>query len=77
MISPLELEEHNQGPTPTELFEAFSASGAESVIPLMPFGRSKGNPINTLSTISLLTFYEKRYFNDYPDCKEWVEENLL
>ena len=65
MISQNELAEHKTNDVIREPF------------PTMPFGRWKGYAITMHTDESLIIFYQEGTFNDYPECKEWIEDNLL
>ena len=47
-------------------------------VPKLPYNcRYKGMPLSQIPKEFLLIEHRSGCLNDYPDCKEWVESNLL
>ncbi|MEP2445612.1 MAG: hypothetical protein ABJI69_00165 [Balneola sp.] len=46
-------------------------------VPLMPFGPYKNKQLNELDRLFLRDHFHNGNFEAYPDCKYWIEKNLI
>lgn len=46
-------------------------------IPIMPFGRYKGMPVDEVSSHHLLAMYKHGYLDIHPEVSDWVLKNLI
>ncbi len=60
-----------------EYQERFDRKETVSEAPVMPFWYYKGKRLNEVPEQYLENLYDQDFLNDYPDCKEWVEKNII